>query len=276
MNSNNYHQKKRFGQHWLVNKKILEKIKEVAELNENDFILEIGPGKGALTSKLLDSKIRKLHAIELDKDLINLLNDKFKNNDNFSLQQGDILSVNLDSINNMITKVIANIPYNITGPILDIFVGRLGVIRKNNYAKIIFLMQKDVVDRILSRGGGSNAGALSVRMQLLSKIKKICDVEPSSFNPPPKVFSSLVVFEPLKEDLRLDIKLEKYIDKLLKISFNSRRKMLRNTLNSILTNEQINELSESSKICFNLRPQDISIDQWIKLAESCIKIKSKI
>ena len=82
MNSKNNHQKKRFGQHWLVNKKILEKIKEIAVLNENDFILEIGPGKGALTSKLLDSEIKKLHAIELDKDLINLLNDKFNNNDN--------------------------------------------------------------------------------------------------------------------------------------------------------------------------------------------------
>ena len=77
----------------------------------------------------------------------------------------------------------------------------------------------------------------------------------------------------LKNDLRLDISLEKYIDKLLRISFNSRRKMLRNTLNSILSNEEINELSESSKVCFNLRPQDISIDQWIKLAENCIKIK---
>ena len=87
MNSKNYHQKKRFGQHWLVNKKILEKIKEIAVLNENDFILEIGPGKGALTSKLLDSEIKKLHAIELDKDLINLLNEKFNNNDKFSLQQ---------------------------------------------------------------------------------------------------------------------------------------------------------------------------------------------
>ncbi len=241
----------------MVNKKILEKIKEIAVLNENDFILEIGPGKGALTSKLLDSEIKKLHAIELDKDLINLLNDKFNNNDKFSLQQGDILSVNLDSINKKITKVIANIPYNITGPILDIFIGRLGIIRNYNYEKIIFLMQKDVVDRILSKEGSPNAGALSIRMQLLSK----------------KVFSSLVVFEPIKNDLRLDISLEKYIDKLLRISFNSRRKMLRNTLNSILSNEEINELSESSKVCFNLRPQDISIDQWIKLAENCIKIK---
>jgi len=273
MNSKNYQQKKRFGQHWLVNKKILEQIKEVANLNENDFILEIGPGKGALTSMLLDSEIRKLHAIELDKDLINLLNNKFNNNDKFSLQQGDILSVNLDSINNKITKVVANIPYNITGPILDIFVGRLGVIRSHVYTKIIFLLQKDVVERILSKEGTPNAGALSIRMQLLSKIKKICDVAPSSFSPSPKVFSSLVVFEPLKKDLRLDINVEKYIDKLLRISFNSRRKMLRNTLNSILSNEEIDELSESSKICFNLRPQDISIDQWIKLAENCIKIK---
>ncbi|WP_288250375.1 16S rRNA (adenine(1518)-N(6)/adenine(1519)-N(6))-dimethyltransferase RsmA, partial [uncultured Prochlorococcus sp.] len=265
--------KKRFGQHWLVNKKILEKIKEIAVLNENDFILEIGPGKGALTSKLLDSEINKLHAIELDKDLINLLNDKFNNNDKFSLQQGDILTVNLDSINKKITKVIANIPYNITGPILDIFIGRLGITRNYNYEKIIFLMQKDIVDRIMSKERSPNAGALSIRMQLLSKIKKICDVPPSSFSPPPKVFSSLVVFEPIKNDLRLDISLEKYIDKLLRISFNSRRKMLRNTLNSILSNEEINELSASSKICFNLRPQDISIDQWIKLAENCIKIK---
>jgi len=273
MNFKNYHPKKRFGQHWLVNKKILEKIKEVADLNANDFILEIGPGRGALTSKLLDSEIRKLHAIELDKDLINLLNTKFNDNDKFSLQQGDILSVNLDSINNKITKVVANIPYNITGPILDIFVGKLGVIRDYNYTKIIFLMQKDVVDRILSKEGSSDAGALSIKMQLLSKIKKICDVAPSSFSPPPKVFSSLVVFEPLKNNLRLDISVEKYIDKLLRISFNSRRKMLRNTLNSILSNEEINELSESSKVCFNLRPQDISIDQWIKLAENCIKIK---
>ena len=273
MDFKNYHQKKRFGQHWLVNKQILERIKDVAKLEEEDFILEIGPGRGALTSKLLDSKISRLHAIELDKDLIDFLNNKFKNDKKFSLQQGDILSTNLDSINNKITKVIANIPYNITGPILDIFIGRLGVIKKINYKKIIFLMQKEVVDRILSKEGENNMGAMSVRIQLISNVKKICDVSPSSFSPSPKVYSSLVVFEPFKPEIRLDIKLEKYIDKLLRVSFNSRRKMLRNTLNSILSNEEINVLSESSKICFDLRPQDISIDQWIKLAENCIKIK---
>ena len=274
MNTKNYHQKKRFGQHWLVNNLILEKIKEVAELEENDFILEIGPGRGALTSKLLDSKINRLHAVELDKDLIDHLNNRFKDDIKFSLQQGDILSINLDSINKKITKVIANIPYNITGPILDIFIGRLGIISKHNYKKIIFLMQKDVVDRILSKDGDKNAGALSVRMQLMSNIRKICDVPPSSFSPPPKVFSSLVVFEPLRPESRLDINLEKNIDKLLRISFNSRRKMIRNTLNSIFSEDQINQLSESSEICFNSRPQDISIKKWIKLAEACIKIRN--
>ena len=110
-------------------------------------------------------------------------------------------------------------------------------------------------------------------MQLISKIRRICDVPPSSFNPPPKVISSLVVFEPLRPEIRLDIKLEKYIDKLLRISFNSRRKMIRNTLNSILTENEIKKLSESSEICFNSRPQDISINKWISLAEACIKIK---
>ena len=278
MNSKNYHQKKRFGQHWLVNNLILEKIKEEAALEEKDFILEIGPGRGALTSKLLDSKISRLHAVELDRDLIDHLNNKFKNDKKFSLQQGDIISTNLDSINKKITKVIANIPYNITGPILDIFIGRLGIINKNNYKKIIFLMQKDVVDRILSKDGDTNAGALSVRMQLLSNIRRICDVPPSSFNPPPKVYSSLVVFEPIGPKMRLDIKLERYIDKLLRISFNSRRKMIRNTLNSILSEDeikQLSELSELSDISFNLRPQDISINKWIKLAESCIKIANK-
>jgi len=275
MNSKNYHQKKRFGQHWLVNNIVLEKIKEVAELEEEDFILEIGPGRGALTSKLLNSKINRLHAVELDRDLIEYLNNKFKNNKKFSLQEGDILSINLDYINKNITKVIANIPYNITGPILDIFIGRLGEISQNNYKKIVFLMQKDVVDRVLSKDGNTNAGALSVRMQLISNIKKICDVPPSSFKPPPKVFSSLVVFEPFRPEQRLEIKLEKYIDKLLRISFNSRRKMIRNTLNSILTKEEIKELSETSNISFNLRPQDISINKWIKLAEACVKITNK-
>ena len=265
--------KKRFGQHWLINEKILEKIKKNADLNEKDFILEIGPGKGALTSKLLDSNIRGLHAVELDKDLIRFLDNKFSKKENFSLQQGDILSVNLKN-NRQFTKVIANIPYNITGQILDLFIGRLGKLPKYNLKKIIFLMQKDVVDRIIAKEGNSNNGALSTRIKLLSKVKKICDIHPSSFRPPPKVYSSLVIFTPLTLNSRLDFETEKIIENLLKITFNARRKKLRNTLSSVFSKENISNLEKNADINFNMRPQDISLEEWIKLARLCIKINN--
>jgi len=258
--------KKRFGQHWLINEKILDVIKKTADLNKNDLVLEIGPGRGALTSKLLDSDIKKLCAIELDKDLIEFLERKFSHDEKFLLFQGDILSINLNSINYKFTKLVANIPYNITGPILDIFVGRLGKLNKYNFKKIVFLMQKDVADRIIAKEGSSNSGALSIRIKLLSKVEKICDIPPSSFNPEPKVYSSLIAFQPFTPDLRIDINIEMAIDKLLKVAFNARRKKIKNTLNSLLSSDQMESINESYKISFDLRPQDISLDQWIKMA----------
>jgi len=273
MNLKSYIPKKRFGQHWLINDEILEKIKKNADLNEKDFILEIGPGRGALTSRLLDSKIKGLHAVELDMDLIKFLENKFSKKDNFSLEQGDILSINLKN-KSQFTKVIANIPYNITGPILDLFIGRLGNLPKYNFKKIIFLMQKDVVDRIIAKEGNSNNGALSTRIKLLSDVKKICDIHPSSFKPPPKVYSSLVSFTPLPLSSRLDLEIEKTLENLLKITFNARRKKLRNTLSSVFSNENILNLEKQSEINFNLRPQDISVEKWIKLAKLCININN--
>ena len=272
MYKKNFITKKRFGQHWLINEEILEKIKNVAELNEDDFILEIGPGRGALTKKLLDSKIKGLHAIELDKDLISYLDKKFQKNKNFSLQQGDILKTNIDSHSNKFTKVIANIPYNITGPIMEMFLGQLGEIKKVYFQKIIFLMQKEVAERIMAKNGSSNLGALSIRMKLMSNVKKICDVNPLSFDPPPKVYSSLIVFEPLKSSLRLDIELEKKIDKILKAAFNARRKKLKNTLRTILSDNDFDQLSNNCSINFDLRPQDLSIDEWIKIAKVVSKV----
>tara|TARA_Y100000589_G_scaffold319982_1_gene349252 strand:+ start:932 stop:1762 length:831 start_codon:yes stop_codon:yes gene_type:complete len=271
MNLEKIFPKKRFGQNWLINEKVLEKIKKNADLNANDFILEIGPGLGNLTARLLDSNIKGLHAVELDKDLIRFLENKFLKKENFSLQQGDILSIDLTKSYEF-TKVIANIPYNITGPILDLFIGRLGKLPKYNLEKIIFMMQREVADRIIAKEGDSNNSALSTRIKLLSNVKKICDIAPSSFRPSPKVHSSLIIFTPLPLNVRLDIKTEEYIDKLLKITFNARRKKIRNTLNSVFSKENIIYLEKHSEINFNLRPQDISIDQWIKMARICINI----
>jgi len=266
--------KKRFGQHWLINEKILEKIRQTANLDEDDFILEIGPGRGALTSRLLDSKIRGLHAVELDKDLIEFLTKKFSVNEKFSLQQGDILKINFENSKYEFTKVVANIPYNISSPILEKFLGGLGEERKNNIKNIIFLMQKDIVDRIIANEGDRNNGAISTRIKLISNVEKICDVSPSAFYPEPKVFSSLVVFKPLPSNLRLDFKLEKYIDNLLKVTFSARRKKIKNTITSILSKEDIERIEIESGISFDLRPQDLSIEQWINIAKLCININN--
>ena len=266
--------KKRFGQHWLINEKILEKIRQTANLDEDDFILEIGPGRGALTSRLLDSKIRGLHAVELDKDLIEFLNTKFSVNEKFSLQQGDILKINFENSKYEFTKVVANIPYNISSPILEKFLGGLGEERKNNIKNIIFLMQKDIVDRIIANEGDSNNGAISTRIKLISTVEKICDISPSAFYPEPKVYSSLVVFKPLPSNLRLDFKLEKYIDNLLKVTFSARRKKIKNTITSILSKEDIERIEIDSGISFDLRPQDLSIEQWINIAKLCININN--
>ena len=266
--------KKRFGQHWLINEKILEKIRQTANLDEDDFILEIGPGRGALTSRLLDSKIRGLHAVELDKDLIEFLTTKFSVNEKFSLQQGDILKINFENSKYEFTKVVANIPYNISSPILEKFLGGLGEERKNNIKNIIFLMQKDIVDRIIANEGDSNNGAISTRIKLISTVEKICDISPSAFYPEPKVYSSLVVFKPLPSNLRLDFKLEKYIDNLLKVTFSARRKKIKNTITSILSKEDIERIEIDSGISFDLRPQDLSIEQWIKIAKLCININN--
>ena len=266
--------KKRFGQHWLINEKILEKIRQTANLEEDDFILEIGPGRGALTSRLLDSKIRGLHAVELDKDLIEFLTKKFSVNEKFSLQQGDILKINFENSKYEFTKVVANIPYNISSPILEKFLGGLGEERKNNIKNIIFLMQKDIVDRIIANEGDSNNGAISTRIKLISTVEKICDISPSAFYPEPKVYSSLVVFKPLPSNLRLDFKLEKYIDNLLKVTFSARRKKIKNTITSILSKEDIERIEIDSGISFDLRPQDLSIEQWINIAKLCININN--
>ena len=266
--------KKRFGQHWLINQNVLDKIINNSDLNKDDIVLEIGPGKGALTKRLLDTEIKGLHAVELDRDLIEFLRDRFSKVAKFSIQQDDILSIDLRNFDYKFNKVIANIPYNITGPILEMFLGGLGKRPKYNLEKLVFLMQKEVADRIIAKEGSSNNSALSTRIKLISNVEKICDIPPSSFNPPPKVHSSLVIFNPLPTQSRLDMKTEKFIEKFLKITFNARRKKIRNTIKDILSEDEILILEEMTDVSFDLRPQDLYLTEWVRIAKSYIKISN--
>ena len=276
MNSVRHIPKKRFGQHWLKDEQVLNQIVNSANLSAEDCVLEVGPGKGALTAKLIDSQVGFVHAIELDRDLVAVLKRRFSNNKKFSLREGDILSVPLAPNNGMIiNKVVANIPYNITGPILRRFLGDLGQKPDNYFETIVLLMQKEVAERIIAKPGDSNFSALSVRIQLLAKCMDVCDVPASSFNPVPKVDSKVILikpFKPIEQDLN---GIGNFLETLLKLAFSGRRKKLRNTIGTFVTsNDQIKEIIASRGISLEQRPQEISPSNWLALAkalkETCV------
>ena len=268
--------KKRFGQHWLKDEEVLNQIVNAAKLNSEDCVLEVGPGRGALTEKLINSQAGFIHAIELDRDLVVGLNRRFKDKEKFSLKEGDILSTPLESSNGMkINKVVANIPYNITGPLLKRLVGELGKPPENNFDSLVLLMQKEVAERIVAQSGHSNFSALSVRIQLLAECHEVCDVPSTCFQPIPKVDSKVILIQPFGSFDHKFCEIGSFLEKLLKMAFSGRRKKLRNTIGSFVTsNDQIKEYVASRGISLDQRPQEITPSNWLILAkalkETCV------
>ncbi len=264
--------RKRFAQHWLTDQVVLENILEASELKSSDRVLEIGPGRGALTEKLLKSKIALVHGVELDRNLIAGLRKRFAGYPGFTLQEGDALSVSLIPPDGIpVTKVVANIPYNITGPLLERLIGRLGQPVKEKYQRLVLLMQKEVAQRILALPGQSSFSAMSIKIQLLATCRSVCEVPPNSFSPPPKVHSQVIVLEPLPAKERLDFALEKRIEALVQKAFSSRRKKLKNTLTSLFPLDELEGLVESQGISLDQRPQEIAPMKWVGLARGIEK-----
>ncbi len=268
--------RKRFGQHWLKDQDVLDQIVKAAELNSEDCVLEVGPGKGALTEKLIESQARFIQAIELDRDLVVGLKKRFGHKDKFNLIEGDVLSVPLDSKNGqIINKVVANIPYNITGPLLKKLIGELCKPPENYYETLVLLMQKEVAQRIVAKPGNSNFSALTVRIQLLAKCQDVCDVPSKCFHPAPKVDSKVVMINPFISNDPDFYEIGDLLEKLLKVAFSGRRKKLRNTIGSFVTlNDEIKEFFAYRGISLDQRPQEISPSNWFALAkalkETCV------
>ena len=261
--------RKRFGQHWLTDASILDRIIAAADLQPHDRVLEVGPGKGALTARLLTSQVAAVHAVELDRDLVTGLRKRFGDEPRFTLQEGDALSVSLklpDGIN--ANKVVANIPYNITGPLLERLVGRLSRPAESHYQLLVLLLQKEVADRILANPGQSSFSALSVRLQLIARCRRVCQVPPRCFEPPPKVDSEVIVLEPIQPEKRLDPVLASRVDNLLRKAFVARRKMLRNTLKGLSSCIELDALAKEARISLQQRPQELSSAEWLALARS--------
>jgi 16S rRNA (adenine1518-N6/adenine1519-N6)-dimethyltransferase len=259
----------RFGQHWLVDQGVLRRIVEAAELAPSDHALEVGPGRGALTEALLASPAWAITAVELDRDLVEGLRQKFAGDPRFTLLSGDILSLPLPPPGpSGPNKVVANIPYNITGPLLERLLGRLDQPVTPPYSRLVLLVQREVGERIRAAPGTSPYTALSVRMQLLGHCRAICDVPPRCFQPPPKVHSEVIAIDPFPPEQRLPAELATALERLLRRAFAARLKMLRNSLAAVAPEEVLAPLAAEVGISLRARPQELSPPQWVALATS--------
>ena len=259
----------RFGQHWLVDQGVLRRIVEAAELAPSDHALEVGPGRGALTEALLASPARAITAVELDRDLVDGLRQRFADDARFTLLSGDILSLDLPPpVPPGPNKVVANIPYNITGPLLERLLGRLDQPVTPSYRRLVLLVQREVGERIRAAPGTSPYSALSVRLQLLGLCRAICTVPPRCFQPPPRVDSEVIAIDPFPPEQRLPAELATALERLLRRAFAARRKMLRNSLAAVAPEEVLARLAAEVGISLQARPQEISPPQWVELATS--------
>jgi len=261
--------RKRFAQHWLRSEAILDQIIAAARLCQDDIVLEIGPGTGILTGRLVDL-VSALIAVEIDRDLCVKLSKSLGKRDNFCLIEADILQLDYNIYVEVfpavtkINKVVANIPYNITGPILEKLLGTISQPREKNYDLIVLLVQKEVAERILAQPGTKAYGALSVRIQYLADCQLVCHVPAKAFFPPPKVDSGVISLTPrLYPEIAQD---PKHLGTILKLGFASRRKMLRNNLTSIIDGESLSKMLREMELNPQARAEELSLSNWIQLS----------
>ena len=261
--------RKHFAQHWLQSDKALNKIIAAAELKDTDRVLEIGPGKGVLTRRILEH-VNSLVSVEIDKDLCKLLVKKLGDKENFLLLNEDFLNVDLSLLlqdfpqHQNQNKVVANIPYNITGPIIEKLLGKIGNPTPEPYESIVLLVQKEVAERIVAKPGRTSFGALSVRVQYLADCEMICTVPSIAFYPPPKVDSAVIRLLPKEREIVA--KNPKKLETLVKVGFSAKRKMLRNNLQSLVERENLTQLLEKLSVNPQARAEELSVEQWVSLA----------
>ncbi len=250
--------KKSLGQNFLIDNKILEKIVSCVNI-KNKTILEVGPGTGNLTNYILNKEPKKIIAIEKDNELVNNLRKKF--NEKIEIINDDILSINENSLSKEKIIVFGNLPYNISTEILSKWIINL----KNNYwfECLALMFQKEVADRIIANVDNSNYGRLSILSNWKLNINKICDIKPTSFNPKPKIDSTLLLFTP--KDNYFKIKNPNNLEKITRIFFSNRRKMLKKPYNKLFNGDL--SISEKLNIDLTLRPQNLDCTTYFKLTQ---------
>ena len=251
--------RKRFGQHFLVDQNCIDQIIAAIHPQIDDTIVEIGPGLGALTAPLL-SKTRQLHLIELDQDLIPYLHHLPQPLAAPIIHQADALSVDLAQLSEPDSqlRIVGNLPYNISTPLLFHFMDYA-----DRIIDIHVMLQKEVVDRICATPGGRDYGRLSVMLQYRCAISRLLEVPANAFKPPPKVDSAVIRLTPY-QTLPYPVKDEKQLAALVKNAFAQRRKMLSNTLKSMLSAQQIQACGIDPK----QRAEQSTVAEFVRLANA--------
>ena len=257
--------KKSLGQNFLIDKIILKKIVNATDIL-NKTILEIGPGTGNLTSYILDKKPKKMFVIEKDNQLSSYLENKFNNQ--ITVINDDVLKIDETKLFKEKVTVFGNLPYNISSEILSKWITNLK--DKFWFECLVLMFQKEVADRIIAEFNTSNYGRLSIICNWKLYIKKICDIKPEAFFPKPKIDSSLLLFYPKKNFIKIDD--SNNLEKITRVFFNQRRKMLKKPFNQLFNGDQ--KILEKLKIKLNLRPQNLDLETYYKLASEYEKLRS--
>lgn len=252
---------KKLGQNFLINEEIIHDIVEKAEISEEDVVIEIGPGLGSLTCELLN-KAKKVIAIELDPNMIDILKTRFNIFDNFEIIYADVLKVNLHELvdNYDSVKVVANLPYYITTPIImKLLEDKLKI------KSITIMVQKEVGERITASNKDKAYGAISVSVQYYTEPRIIIDVSKENFIPSPEVDSCVIKLDLLDEP-RVIVKDEKMFFRTVKGAFTQRRKTINNSLTcSGKSKEEISNILKSLNIDEKLRAENLSIEQYASI-----------
>ena len=242
--------KKSLGQNFLSDKNIIKSIVEIGNITDNNTVLEIGPGTGNLTEFILKKKPKSFFVIEKDYNLVKILYEKFNNKIN--IINKDVLNFELNEVTKEKVIVYGNLPYNISTEILIKWITNNK--KFESYKKLILMFQKEVADRILAKTNSRNYGRLSIISNWRLNIKKEFNISPQCFFPKPKVDSTLLSFVPKKEFYY--IKNPENLEKITRIFFNQRRKMIKNPLKQIFENPE--KVAVNFKLNLNLRPQNLS------------------
>ena len=251
--------KKSLGQNFLTDKKIINLIVENGNINNKVSVIEVGPGKGALTEKILEKKPKELIVIEKDDRLVKILDGKFRNQ--IKIFNEDMMKFSYEKYYRENSIIFGNLPYNISTQILAKWIKLKDL---DKFCKLLILMfQKEVADRILAESNTKNYGRLSILSNWRMKIHKVLDIEPDSFYPPPKVKSTLLTFIPKKKFFQL--KDPKNLEHITNIFFSQKRKMIKKPLKILFKNFE--EVAQELSIDLKLRPQNLDHYTYYKICE---------